>query len=251
MNRRKFIDSSTKAGIGVIAVGSIVSTATSCTPVQQLTLGTAYGNDPSYDQRPLPYAYDALKNSIDAQTMEIHYSRHAAGYAKNLKDAATAAGITALKVTDLLANISKYSTTIRNNGGGHYNHEMFWQIMAPGGKPMSSTFENLIKSQLTSVDKLKADVTSAASSRFGSGWGWLALDGNKKLVIGSTPNQDNPLMNVGDFRGFPLLGIDVWEHAYYLKYQNKRADYIKAWWDVVNWQEVENRYNFAAGKLSA
>lgn len=251
MNRRRFIDSSAKAGIGVIAAGAAVSTMSSCSTARALALGTPYSNDPGFDQRSLPYAYNALEPAIDAQTMEIHFTRHAKGYSDKLKEALGEANVTGVNLTDLLANIARYSTAIRNNGGGHYNHEMFWRTMAPGGKSMSSAFQSLISSQFGSTDKLKTDFANAATSRFGSGWAWLALDGANRLKIGSTPNQDNPLMNVGDFRGFPLLGIDVWEHAYYLKYQNKRADYIKAWWDIVNWQEVEERYNFATGRLSA
>lgn len=202
-------------------------------------------NSIPYQQQPLLYAYNALEKAIDAQTMEIHYSKHAATYAKNLNEAVVAEGvdIKSVSVEKLLSNISKYSTKMRNNAGGHYNHEMFWQSMTPNstlqpsGKLLSS-----IEKDFGSFDAFKNKFEDAAKTRFGSGWAWLVLDGDKKLIVTSTPNQDNPLMNIADVKGFPVLGLDVWEHAYYLRYQNKRPDYIHNWWNVVNWNFIEKRF---------
>ncbi|MEO6583573.1 MAG: superoxide dismutase [Ferruginibacter sp.] len=202
-----------------------------------------------FSQTPLPYAYNALENVIDAATMEIHYTKHAAGYATNLKDAAKAEGVdTAKPLEDLLAKISGYSTKMRNNAGGHYNHELFWKCMRPktnnnlpGGKLLQA-----IEKDFGSFTSFKTQFSEAAKTRFGSGWAWLLVNENNVLKISSTPNQDNPLMNLSStqigVKGFPLLGLDVWEHAYYLKYQNKRADYIENWWQVVNWNYVSERF---------
>ncbi|MEO7801007.1 MAG: superoxide dismutase [Ginsengibacter sp.] len=196
-------------------------------------------------QEPLPYAYTALEDVIDAKTMELHYTKHAATYAKNLQEAATAEDIDASKgLEDVLAKVSKYTVKVRNNGGGHYNHEMFWKCMRPkqeNNKPSGALLQ-AIESTFTSFENFKTQFSDAGKNRFGSGWAWLYADG-KILKIGSTPNQDNPIMDVSDIKGFPLLGLDVWEHAYYLKYQNKRPDYISNWWNVVNWNYVEERFN--------
>lgn len=204
----------------------------------------------SFDQQPLPYGYGALEPSIDARTMEIHFTKHAATYSTNLKEAAKAEGVSTDKpLEEVLAGISKYSAKMRNNGGGHYNHELFWKLMKAGGegKPSGKLLASL-ESTFTSFNNFKTQFTEAAKTRFGSGWAWLYLDGEKKLKIGSTPNQDNPLMDVAEIKGFPLLGLDVWEHAYYLKYQNKRPDYIENWWNVVNWSFVASRYAQATAK---
>jgi superoxide dismutase, Fe-Mn family len=176
--------------------------------------------------------------------MEIHYSKHAAAYSKNLKDAAQAEGVDTNKpLEDVLANISKYSAKMRNNGGGHYNHEMFWQCMRPK-KEANAPMGNLqlaIEKAFGSFDAFKKQFGDAGKNRFGSGWAWLYIDKDKNLKTGSTPNQDNPLMDTSEIKGLPLLGLDVWEHAYYLKYQNKRADYVDNWWNVVNWDYVQQR----------
>ncbi len=203
----------------------------------------------SYQQQPLPYAYAALEPSIDALTMEIHYTKHAAGYTKNLSDACVAEKVdtTQLKLTGLLAAISTYSVKMRNNAGGHYNHEFFWRTLrapqstnAPDGELL-----NGLQSQFGSVDTFKTQFEEAARNRFGSGWAWLVKSPDGKLKVCSTPNQDNPLMDLSDCKGTPLLGLDVWEHAYYLKYQNKRPDYIKAFWAVINWDVVAERFKKA------
>lgn len=235
-NRRKFISTSVKggiaAGVGMSAAGSLFASPA----VSPLT---------GFDQQPLPYAYDALENIIDAKTMEIHYSKHAATYSRNLKDAAAAEKVANTEtVESILARISKYSAKMRNNAGGHYNHELFWQCMRPkqeGNKP-SGTLLKKIESSFGSFDNFKAQFTDAAKNRFGSGWAWLYAD-KKTLKIGSSPNQDNPLMDISDIKGTPLLGLDVWEHAYYLKYQNRRPEYIENWWNVVNWDFVQQRFN--------
>ncbi|MEP6711084.1 MAG: superoxide dismutase [Ferruginibacter sp.] len=198
-----------------------------------------------FDQQPLPYKYDALENVIDAMTMEIHYTKHAAAYSKNLKEAVVAENVPVnTSLETILSSIAKYSAKMRNNAGGHYNHEMFWQLMRPkttDNRPSGKLFE-AIEKEFTSFDNFKTQFNDAAKSRFGSGWAWLYIDATKKLKIGSTPNQDNPLMDVSEIKGFPLLGLDIWEHAYYLKYQNKRADYAENWWNVVNWDYVQKRF---------
>ena len=201
-----------------------------------------------FKQTPLPYQYDGLEGSIDAKTMEIHYTKHAAGYAKNLNEAVKEENVAAgTSLENLLSKVSKYSTKMRNNAGGHYNHELFWKCMRPktaDNKPTGNLLQ-AIETEFGSFANFKSKFSDAGKTRFGSGWAWLYTDGAKKLHIGSTPNQDNPLMDVSDIHGFPLLGIDVWEHAYYLKYQNKRSDYIDGWWNLVNWDYVQSRFDKA------
>ena len=198
-------------------------------------------------QTPLGYAYNALEPVIDAQTMELHYSKHAAAYAKNLKEAVEAEKASGVNdVETLLSKISNYTAKMRNNGGGHYNHELFWKCMKPNAKELSSgTLMTAMNSQLGSYANFKTKLTEAAMTRFGSGWAWLYVDDGKKLQIGSSPNQDNPLMDVSPIKGTPLLGIDVWEHAYYLKYQNRRAEYVDAWFKLIDWDFVQKRFDLA------
>jgi Fe-Mn family superoxide dismutase len=201
-----------------------------------------------YQQQPLPYQYAALEPNIDALTMEIHYSKHAAGYAKNLGDAVAEEKIDvrSTSLESVLRNISKHTGKMRNNGGGHYNHELFWQCMKPGAasKP-GGRLATAIDQAFGSFEAFKTQFSDAGKNRFGSGWAWLIVNNDKKLQTGSTPNQDNPLMDVSDLKGTPLLGLDVWEHAYYLKYQNKRPDYINNWWNLVNWDFVQKRFEGA------
>jgi superoxide dismutase len=203
-----------------------------------------------FSQKPLPYAYTALEPYIDAQTMEIHYSKHHAAYVKNLNAAVVGTDIANAKIEDIFAKVSKYSDAVRNNAGGHYNHELFWNILTDKKTSLHPQLEEAIKSTWTSVDSMKTLLNKAAATRFGSGWAWLFVTTEGKLAIGSSPNQDNPLMDNSPIKGFPILGIDVWEHAYYLKYQNKRADYLSAIWNVVNWEEVSNRYFTVVPKKS-
>jgi Fe-Mn family superoxide dismutase len=197
------------------------------------------------EQQPLPYAYNALEPVIDAQTMEIHFTKHAAAYAKNLKDAMAAEQVApGTSMETLMAGISKYSAKMRNNGGGHYNHELFWQCMKPGGAAEpTGPLADAIKTQFGDFAGFKKLFTEAAMTRFGSGWAWLYADANKKILVASTPNQDNPLMDVSAIRGIPLLGLDVWEHAYYLKYQNRRAEYVEQWFRIINWDFVAQRFS--------
>ncbi|MEY4885084.1 MAG: hypothetical protein RL151_393 [Bacteroidota bacterium] len=201
------------------------------------------------DQAPLPYAFAALEPVIDKQTMELHYTKHAAAYAKNMKDAMAAEKVDAgTSIEQLLSGISKYSEKMRNNAGGHYNHELFWKSMAPAtGQLPGGKLASALNATFGSFDNFKKKMTEAAMTRFGSGWAWLYMDTKGSLQIGSTPNQDNPLMDLSTIKGTPLLGLDVWEHAYYLKYQNRRAEYVEKWFNVVNWGFVEQRL-IAAGK---
>jgi Fe-Mn family superoxide dismutase len=191
----------------------------------------------------LPYANDALEPHIDARTMEIHHDKHHAAYVNNLNAALTGTENESKSLEELIANISKYAPAVRNNGGGHWNHSFFWQVMGPkGGGTPSGALAEAITSQLGGFDKFKEDFAKAGATRFGSGWAWLCVDSDKKLCVCSTPNQDNPLMDVAEKKGTPILGVDVWEHAYYLHYQNRRPDYLAAFFNVVNWSEVEKRY---------
>jgi Fe-Mn family superoxide dismutase len=201
-----------------------------------------YDADPLvFAQVPLPYAYEALEPHIDRLTMEIHYTKHHAAYVKNINEAITEEGITATTPEELFASMSNYSAKARNNSGGAWNHNLYWQVMKPGGggDPTGKVLD-AINGAFGSVAIFKKQFTEAGMKRFGSGWSWLVAD-KGRLSIGSTPNQDNPLMDVSELRGTPLLGMDVWEHAYYLKYQNKRDEYIANWWNVVNWDEVARR----------
>ncbi len=199
-----------------------------------------------YELPQLGYAYNALEPYIDAQTMEIHFTKHHAAYVANLNNAIKGTEMEKIPLVDLFKNMSKYPAAVRNNGGGHFNHTLFWRIMSPngGGIPSGKLLEAM-NSTFGSFEKFKEQFENAAKTRFGSGWAWLAVDENKKLFVSSTPNQDNPLMDVVDQKGIPILGLDVWEHAYYLKYQNRRPDYISSFWNVINWKEVEKRYEEA------
>ncbi len=193
----------------------------------------------------LPYAKNALEPHIDATTMEIHHDKHHAGYTSKLNDAIEGTDLADKSIEDILKNVSQHSTAVRNNGGGYYNHNLFWTVMSPdgGGNPGGALAE-AIDSAFGSFDQFKEKFSTAGATRFGSGWAWLIVkDG--KLEVSSTPNQDNPLMDIAEVKGTPILGMDVWEHAYYLKYQNKRPDYINAFFNVINWEEVSRRFEAA------
>lgn len=191
----------------------------------------------------LPYAYNALEPFIDAQTMEIHHSKHHAAYVNNLNSAIKGTDAEKMTLEEIMANTRSFDMKVRNNAGGHYNHTLFWSILGPnaGGSP-SGELATAIGNTFVSFDSLKTLLNAAAASRFGSGWAWLYVSKDGKLAVCSTPNQDNTLMDISEHQGIPILGIDVWEHAYYLKYQNKRGDYLNAIWNVINWQEVSRRY---------
>lgn len=190
----------------------------------------------------LPYAHDALEPHIDAKTMEIHHGKHHAGYTKKLNAAIEGTDLDGKSIEDILAHVSQHSTAVRNNGGGYYNHDLFWQVMGPngGGQP-TGELADAINDAFGSFDKFKEEFSNAAATRFGSGWAWLIVQ-DGKLKVTSSPNQDNPLMDIADEKGTPILGLDVWEHAYYLNYQNRRPDYIAAFFNVINWDEVARRY---------
>jgi Fe-Mn family superoxide dismutase len=194
----------------------------------------------------LPYAANALEPHIDAKTMEIHHGKHHNAYVTNLNAAIAGTDAEKLSLEEINKNISKYPAAVRNNGGGHYNHSLFWTVLGPnaGGAPTGALAE-AITAAFGSFDEFKTKFAAAGTGRFGSGWAWLIVDAGKKLQITSTPNQDNPLMDVAEVKGTPILGLDVWEHAYYLNYQNRRPDYIAAFWNVVNWAEVTKRFSEA------
>jgi Fe-Mn family superoxide dismutase len=202
--------------------------------------------DGMFTLAPLPYANDALEPHIDKMTMEIHHDRHHKAYVDNLNKAIAGTEMEKLSIDQLLSNISKYPVAVRNNGGGHWNHTFFWQIMAPnaGGLP-SGKLADAITATFGGFDKMKEEFGKAATTRFGSGWAWLIVTPDKKLKIVSTANQDNPMMDVATDTGTPILALDVWEHAYYLKYQNKRADYVAAFWNVVNWKKASGNFETA------
>ncbi|MGE0089774.1 MAG: superoxide dismutase [Bacteroidales bacterium] len=203
----------------------------------------------SFEFPALPYSYDALEPYIDKATMEIHYDKHFRAYYNNFVKAVNENRLTGKSLEEIFADVSKYPAAIRNHGGGYYNHSLFWIIMAPnaGGKPDGKLLADIEKA-FSSFENFKKEFENAASTQFGSGWAWLAVDKNNQLFILQLPNQDNPLMDISPKKGTPILAIDVWEHAYYLKYQNKRADYITNFWNVVNWPKVSELYTLALKK---
>ncbi len=194
----------------------------------------------------LPYATDALEPHIDKLTMEIHHGKHHQAYVTNLNKALEGKPEADSSIDDIIKNISKFPMPVRNNGGGHYNHSLFWTLLSPsgGGEP-TGALADAIKSTFGSFADLKTKISEAGATRFGSGWAWLIVTADKKLAVTSTPNQDNPLMDIAEVKGTPILGIDVWEHAYYLKYQNRRPDYLAAIWNVINWNHVAELYSKA------
>jgi Fe-Mn family superoxide dismutase len=204
-----------------------------------------------FEFKALPYSYDALEPFIDKATVEIHYSKHHRAYYDNFMNAIKGTPMESMDITDIFRNISKYPMAVRNNSGGYYNHTLYWENMKAhgGGQPAGKLSEAIAKT-FTSFDEFKKQFSDAGKTRFGSGWAWLCLDDKGNLFICSTPNQDNPLMDLAEKKGIPLLTMDVWEHAYYLKYQNRRADYIEAFWNVINWEEVARRYDNALKSFS-
>lgn len=190
----------------------------------------------------LPYAFDALEPHFDARTMEIHHGKHHNAYVTNLNNAIAGTDLEGKSLEELM-KVAGSNTAVRNNGGGHWNHSLFWQILSPnGGGAPTGELAAAIDAKFGSFDAFKETFNKAAATRFGSGWAWLCVDTKKELCVCSSPNQDNPLMDVSDCPGTPILGLDVWEHAYYLHYQNRRPDYISAFWNVINWEEVSKRY---------
>ena len=248
MDRKQFLSRSLKVSLGALVAGPALASAASCNApaetegeAKEPTPATAGSPTLQLAQVALPYAYTALEPTIDAQTMEIHYTKHHAAYVKNVNEAIVAEGVVAKDELDLLARVGTFSAKVRNNAGGAWNHNFFWQVMGPGakGSPEGKVLDAL-NASFGSFEKFKETFTDAAMKRFGSGWAWL-VERNGELAIGSTPNQDCPLMDVSELKGKPLLALDVWEHAYYLKYQHKRNEYVANWWQVVHWDEVAKR----------
>lgn len=236
-SRRTFLKDTTTIGIAsVIGLSTIPSGTNAANLIPNI----------GYTQQELPYDYNALEPFIDALTMTIHYNKHAASYSKNLVEACLAENIDTSKnsLENLLQNISNYSLKMRNNAGGHYNHEFFWQCMKGKSTTLpTGELAHAIKQSFGSFEAFKTQFADAGKNRFGSGWVWLVKTNHGQLKISTTPNQDNPLMNTAEIKGKPLLGLDIWEHAYYLKYQNRRADYISNWWNIVNWDIAAERMN--------
>jgi Fe-Mn family superoxide dismutase len=237
MKRSKFLQN-TFAILGTgIALPSFAKLNNKGTSLEETSLENAPFSLPT-----LSYSYSALEPNIDALTMEIHHSRHHKAYVDNLNKAITGSDMASSSLEELLKNISKAPVSVRNNGGGHWNHSFFWKVIGPanGSKPSQALADQIVK-DFGSLDNLKTEFNKVAMGRFGSGWAWLVLK-EGKLTIGSTANQDNPLMDVSDLKGKPILALDVWEHAYYLKYQNKRVDYVNAFWNVINWDFVSSQF---------
>ena len=231
MNKRTFLKTGIAFGAGLFAAPAMAGNNILDKSLKETSSGFA--------QIKLPYFFSALEPHIDAQTMELHYTKHHAGYTANFNKATGAEGIANKSLKDIFASVSKYSALVRNNGGGFYNHNLFWECMSPtgGGEPGANLKKSIDKS-FGSFGAFKDNFAKAATGVFGSGWAWLIVQ-DGKLKITSTPNQDNPLMDVAAEKGKPILALDVWEHAYYLNYQNRRADYISAFWEVVDWKFVE------------
>ncbi len=237
MERRTFVKSVGLASAAAYISPKIIGN-------NQVTVSTSgIEGAPALEFPALPYAYDALEPYIDAKTMEIHYDRHHRAYFTNFLNAIKGTPLEGMAVSEIFASVSKQPDAVRNNGGGYYNHIFFWNNLAAKSAGPSADLTAALTKSFGSFDKFKEAFGTAAKTRFGSGWAWLYLNSDKNLAIGSTPNQDNPLMDISTVKGTPLLTLDVWEHAYYLKYQNKRADYIDAFWNVVNWEEVNKRYS--------
>jgi Fe-Mn family superoxide dismutase len=236
MERRNFIKSAS-LGAAALYLGVKVVTASGSNTNTEKTEGQQALVFPA-----LPFAYDALEPYMDARTIEIHYDKHHRSYFNNLVNVIKGTPMEALTIEEILKNVSIRGDSIKNNGGGFYNHNLFWNNLRLGSSGPSIELSSVLDKTFGSFDKFRETFNNAAKTRFGSGWAWLYLTTEKTLAISSTPNQDNPLMDISPLQGIPLLTLDVWEHAYYLKYQNRRAEYIDAFWNVVNWEEVNRRY---------
>lgn len=243
-SRRKFLQKSILAGIGISLLGKNMLHAEEKKEVLLFSMSGPYSLPA------LPYPYDALEPHIDRMTMEIHHDKHHQAYVTNLNKALESVKDAPATLEEILKSVSKYPMAVRNNGGGHWNHSFFWSIMRPSYSASSASIPtgklaDAINSAFGSFEKFKEQFANAGATRFGSGWAWLIVGADKKLAICSTPNQDNPLMDIAEVKGMPILGLDVWEHAYYLKYQNKRGDYMTAFWNVVNWDKAGELFSKA------
>ncbi|MBE0674426.1 MAG: superoxide dismutase [Bacteroidales bacterium] len=231
----------------LFAASAVLIAVFSFKSIKETDIMTHTENFAGFEFPALPYAYNALEPYIDAQTMEIHYDRHHRAYFNNFLAAIKGTPAEGLTLEQIFAKMSTYSDAVRNNGGGYFNHMLFWNNLSPDGGQPSAALAKAIEETFGSFDKFKELFGNAGKTRFGSGWAWLVVTPEGKLAVGSTPNQDNPLMDISPIKGTPILALDVWEHAYYLKYQNKRPDYVEAFWKVVNWKDVSARFE-AAGK---
>ena len=248
MNKREFLKKSALLGAGALVAPSLLKSCSTAGAKESLLASLTPVSEGAFLQPELGYAFDALEPSIDAMTMELHYGKHHAGYTSKFNAALEQEHIQSQDIGEIFASVSKYGAGVRNNGGGYFNHNLYWKFMSPdgGGEPTGELASALIEA-FGSVEEFKKLFSAAAASQFGSGWAWLILDQEGKLRVTSTPNQDNPLMDVAGVQGTPLLNIDVWEHAYYLNYQNRRTSYIEAYWNVVDWDFVAALYGEAAG----
>lgn len=237
MKKRTFLKRTAVAATGLSIAPSLI--LSSCKEEKKEAPAAIPIAQNGFELPEIPYGYNAFPDTIDAMTMEIHHSKHHQGYTNKLNAALESAGISGKSLEEILA-MKELPTAIRNNGGGYYNHNLYWDILTPGGE-MGATFTAKVTDDFGSVESLKNELAEAGAKRFGSGWAWLCQDADKKLFVCSTPNQDNPLMQVAERKGTPLLGIDVWEHAYYLKYQNKRGEYLQNILSIINWERVASR----------
>lgn len=241
MNKRKFIKQAIWGMVGIyMAPTVLLSACKSATKNEQIMKTTLSSVAPTFKLPPLPYAYDAFPDTIDPLTMELHYTKHHQGYTDQLNAALKEVAISSNTIEGILSK-ENLTDELRNQGGGYYNHNLYWDVLTPGGSKMSPAFKAKIREDFASVEAFMKELAEAGQKRFGSGWAWVVQDKDKKLHITSTPNQDNPLMQISVIKGTPILGIDVWEHAYYLKYQNRRAEYLRKILNIINWEQVEGR----------
>lgn len=249
MNKRDFLKRSAILGAGTVLVPPALSSCMQNSSAKGATaMLVATGTDGKFVQPELGYAFDALEPHVDARTMELHYGKHHAGYTAKFNRDLEHSNLHSTDIYKLFATVSGQATGIRNNGGGYFNHNLYWKFMSPhgGGEPTGKLAEAITK-DFGSFGQFKELFSATAASQFGSGWGWLLLDDGGSLQVTSTPNQDNPLMDVAEVQGTPLLNIDVWEHAYYLHYQNRRKSYVEAYWNVIDWEFVGALYEEAVG----
>ena len=239
MERRNFI-----RNLGMGVAGTFIAGSTFASELNKSNFITMETFN-THEFPALPYAYDALEPYIDARTMELHYDKHHRAYFNNFLNAIKGTAIDNQPIDKIFAGVSGSGDAVRNNGGGFYNHVFFWNNLAAKSAGPSADLSTALSMEFGSFDKFKETFSNAAKTRFGSGWAWLYITSDKKLAVGSTPNQDNPMMDVSPIKGTPLLTLDVWEHAYYLKYQNRRPEYVEAFWNIVNWEEVGKRYKAA------